>query len=87
MLQRGNGGNFQVLHLLLRLNGMTCAYRFNSSCPLSMIGCLDIAVCGQALNNKGFADTEVAEGIPVAASALTALINKQHDGYSYLPVP
>jgi hypothetical protein len=31
------------------------------------------------------ADDEVADGIPIAAAALTVLINKQADGYSYLP--
>ncbi len=48
---------------------------------------VEVLVCGQALNYKGFADDEVADGIPIAAAALTVVINKQTDGYSYIPVP
>lgn len=48
---------------------------------------VEVFVCGQALNYKGFADGEVADGIPIAAAALTVVINKQTDGYAYLPVP
>ncbi len=48
---------------------------------------VEVLVCGQALNYKGFPDAEVADGIPIAAAALTVVINKQTDGYSYIPVP
>lgn len=48
---------------------------------------VEIFVCGQALNNKGFADAEVAEDVTIAASALTVVINRQADGYSFIPVP
>ena len=48
---------------------------------------VEIFVCGQALNYKGFADAEVAVDIPIAAAALTVVINKQTDGFAYLPVP
>ena len=48
---------------------------------------VDVFVCGQALNYKGFADGEVANGVAIAAAALTVVSNKQADGYSYLPVP
>lgn len=48
---------------------------------------VEISVCGQALNYKGFGDDEVAERIPIAAAALTVIVNKQTDGYAYLPVP
>lgn len=48
---------------------------------------VEVFVCGQALNYKGFSDAEVAEGIQIAAAALTVLINKQSDGYAYIPVP
>lgn len=48
---------------------------------------VEVLVCGQALNYKGFPDDEVADGIPIAAAALTVVINKQTDGYSYIPVP
>ena len=48
---------------------------------------VEVLVCGQALNYKGFPDGEVADEIPIAAAALTVVINKQTDGYSYIPVP
>lgn len=48
---------------------------------------VEVFVCGQALNYKGFADEEVSAEVPIAASALTALMNKQSDGYAYIPVP
>lgn len=48
---------------------------------------VEVLVCGQALNYKGFPDGEVADGIPIAAAALTVVINKQTDGYSYVPIP
>lgn len=48
---------------------------------------VEIFVCGQALNYKNFADSEVADGIPIAAAALTVVVNKQTDGFAYLPVP
>lgn len=47
---------------------------------------VEVMVCGQALNYKGFPDGEVADGIPVAASALTVLMNKQADGHAYIPM-
>jgi hypothetical protein len=48
---------------------------------------VEVLVCGQALNYKGIADQEIAGGIPVAAAAMTTVINKQLDGWAYLPFP
>lgn len=48
---------------------------------------VEVLVCGQALNYKGIADQEIADGIPVAAAAMTTVINKQMDGWAYLPMP
>lgn len=48
---------------------------------------VEVNVCGQALNYKGFNDDEVADGIPIAVAALTVIVNKQTDRYAYLPVP
>jgi ubiquinone/menaquinone biosynthesis C-methylase UbiE/intracellular sulfur oxidation DsrE/DsrF family protein len=48
---------------------------------------VEVLVCGQALNYKGFPDGEVADEVPIAAAALTVVINKQMDGHSYIPVP
>lgn len=62
----------------------------NPSLPLLRVlrkAGVEVFVCGQALNYKNIADEEVAENIPVAAAALTVIINKQNDGYAYVPVP
>jgi intracellular sulfur oxidation DsrE/DsrF family protein len=46
---------------------------------------VEVFVCGQALAYKGFEESEVADGIKVAAAALTVVVNKQTDGYAYVP--
>jgi intracellular sulfur oxidation DsrE/DsrF family protein len=48
---------------------------------------VQVLVCGQALNYKEIADQELADAIPIAAAAMTTVINKQMDGYAYLPIP
>ncbi len=48
---------------------------------------VELFVCGQALHYKGYADQEVSEHVHIAAAALTVVINKQQDGYAYVPVP
>ncbi len=48
---------------------------------------VEVFVCGQALNNKGFPDAEVADVVPIAASAMTVVVNRQADGYAILLVP
>jgi len=48
---------------------------------------VEVMVCGQALSYKKIARSEVASEIPVAAAALTVLLNRQADGFSYVPVP
>ena len=48
---------------------------------------VDVQVCGQALNYKGIADSEVADKVAVAVSALTVLVNRQANGFAYAPVP
>ncbi|RPI84784.1 MAG: hypothetical protein EHM42_07235 [Planctomycetaceae bacterium] len=48
---------------------------------------VEVFVCGQALTSKGFSDTDVADEIPIAAAALTVVINRQSDGYSYVRIP
>lgn len=48
---------------------------------------VDVMVCGQALNTKGFTDPEVDPSVSIAVSAMTAISNKQQDGYSYVPIP
>ncbi|MHC5537854.1 DsrE family protein [Singulisphaera rosea] len=46
---------------------------------------VEVFVCGQALAYKGYVESEVHDGIKVASAALTVLINKQSDGYAYIP--
>lgn len=46
---------------------------------------VEVFVCGQALAHHKFALDEVAPDVTVAASAATVNIQRQKDGYSYLP--
>jgi len=46
---------------------------------------VEIYVCAQALAHHGFATAEVAPAVKVAVSAASVNINKQMDGYAYLP--
>jgi intracellular sulfur oxidation DsrE/DsrF family protein len=48
---------------------------------------VEVFVCGQALAYKGFSPSEVSEGVKVASAALTVVINRQADGYSFVPAP
>jgi intracellular sulfur oxidation DsrE/DsrF family protein len=48
---------------------------------------VEVLVCGQALTYKKFPRTEVAENIPVAAAAFSAVANRQADGYACMLVP
>ena len=48
---------------------------------------VEVLVCGQALSYKQIDRGEVAAEVPVAAAALTVLLNRQADGFSYVPVP
>jgi hypothetical protein len=48
---------------------------------------VEVIVCGQALSYKKIERGEVAGEIPVAAAALTVLLNRQADGFAYVPVP
>jgi uncharacterized protein len=48
---------------------------------------VEVYVCGQALAYKGFADSDVARDVPIAAAALSVIVNRQSDGYAYVPVP
>ena len=48
---------------------------------------VEVFVCGQALAYKGIKGSEVAGDVPVAVAALTVVVNRQGDGYAYVPVP
>jgi intracellular sulfur oxidation DsrE/DsrF family protein len=47
---------------------------------------VELYVCGQALARAGFQASDVAREVPVAVSALSVLVNRQTDGYAFLPV-
>lgn len=47
---------------------------------------VEVLVCGQALNYSGFAESDVAAGVTTALSAVTVVVNRQRDGYAYIPV-
>jgi ubiquinone/menaquinone biosynthesis C-methylase UbiE/intracellular sulfur oxidation DsrE/DsrF family protein len=47
---------------------------------------VQILVCGQALNRHGFPDSTIAPHVKIAASAMTAVINRQSNGYSVVEV-
>lgn len=46
---------------------------------------VEVFVCGQALAYKGFKEAEVAEGITVALAAVNVVVNRQMDGFAYVP--
>ena len=47
---------------------------------------VEVFVCGQSLHDLGFKAEEVAEEVPVADAAMLVLVNKQAEGYAYIPV-
>jgi intracellular sulfur oxidation DsrE/DsrF family protein len=46
---------------------------------------VQVFVCGQSLHALGFGTDEAAEEVPVADAAMLVLVNKQADGYAYIP--
>jgi hypothetical protein len=46
---------------------------------------VEVFVCGQSLHEVGLEAEEVAKEVPLADSAMLVLVNKQTDGYAYLP--
>jgi intracellular sulfur oxidation DsrE/DsrF family protein len=46
---------------------------------------VEVFVCGQSLHDLGFKAEEVVPEVPVADSAMLVLVNKQTDGYAYIP--
>jgi intracellular sulfur oxidation DsrE/DsrF family protein len=47
---------------------------------------VEFRVCGQSLAGKGFTAANVCDDVEVAVSALTVLVNRQADGYAYVPL-
>ena len=48
---------------------------------------VEFLVCGQALTHKGYQPKQTVAEVQVAVSGLTALVNRQQDGYAYVPLP
>jgi len=48
---------------------------------------VEVLVCGQSLHAKGYSVDEVTRSIRIALSAMTAVSNRQADGFVYLPAP
>ncbi len=48
---------------------------------------VEVQVCGQSLARKGLSAREVRKDVRIAASAVTAVINRQARGYAYIPAP
>lgn len=47
---------------------------------------VQVLVCGQSLNRNGFPDSVIAPNVKIAASAMTAVINRQANGDSLVEV-
>ena len=47
---------------------------------------VELFVCGQALNYKGFKASRCSKEVTVALAALTVVVNRQTDGYAHVPV-
>ncbi len=52
---------------------------------LSQAG-VEFLICGQALRHKGHSPDQVVPEVKLAYSALTASVNRQADGYAYVPL-
>ncbi len=47
---------------------------------------VEILVCGQAISHKGVSPQDIAHIVGVAVSALTVNVNRQMDGYAFIPL-
>lgn len=47
---------------------------------------VELLVCGQSAAGLGIASSEIAPEVQTAVSALTANVNRQMDGYAYIPL-
>jgi intracellular sulfur oxidation DsrE/DsrF family protein len=46
---------------------------------------VEVFVCGQALHEAGYFQADVAEPVVMADAFLTVMINRQNEGYAYIP--
>ncbi|MCA9118701.1 MAG: DsrE family protein [Planctomycetaceae bacterium] len=47
---------------------------------------VELLVCGQAISHKGISLDDIAVDVKVAVSALTVNVNRQSDGYAFVPL-
>ncbi len=47
---------------------------------------VEVFVCGQSLHETGFRLEERADEVPLADAAMLLVVNKQADGYAYVPI-
>jgi len=48
---------------------------------------VEVLICGQTLARKKIPQNDVAEGVSIATSAMTTLVNRQLDGFAVMRVP
>lgn len=46
---------------------------------------VDVKMCGQALRHHGFSESDLAPGVTLELSAMTALVDLQNAGYALIP--
>lgn len=75
----------------ITLSDETYSRKFNTPNPNSDIlhllkdNGVSILVCGQALHHHGFSPDDVNTSVKVTLSAMTALVELQHEGYALVP--
>jgi uncharacterized protein len=47
---------------------------------------VELLVCGQAITHKNASHQEIADSVEVAVSGLTVNVNRQQDGYAFIPL-
>ncbi len=48
---------------------------------------VEVLICGQTLARKKISQHDIAEGVAIAASAMTTLVNRQLEGFTVIRVP
>ena len=48
---------------------------------------VEVFVCGRAHAYKGFEEADAISRVRAAAAALTVIVNRQNNGYAYVPAP
>ncbi|NQV27826.1 MAG: DsrE family protein [Rhodopirellula sp.] len=85
-----------ILHgdaTLVALNDAAYAKRFDTKANPNMAllrelrkAGVELLVCGQAIAHKKASHDEIADSVKVAVSGLTVNVNRQQDGYAFIPL-